>query len=408
MLRLLLSLHLTLGLLLGLAFMAIWGTLQPVADGRYAVYYQSHWFRLLLALLALNLTVCTVKTLLRNLRDRSRLLAQLDSEQPLASPLRAVLATETDSASLVAALRRQGYRVDQAGERLLGRHGWAGRWGSTLVHLSVLFLMAGALAGELGFVGTLNIHIGKTSEVYFDWDRKADVPLGFTFRLDHFEPRFYPIELRFEAIDPASGQVLQKYQVKEGEVVQLPRAGLSARVVSFIPFEKRLILELIGNGVSLGEYQGLPAPMQLNNPIDPGFELRPTEFRDPILKQMHSEVSILEGGKVVQQGVIEVNSPLVHRGVRIYQTAFDQDQYGFWYAGFQFSRDPGEMVVWVCCVLLVLGLGAAFFIPWRVVGVYRSEGTLLLVALGGFRGEGGGVAFNRLADSLSSEVAAES
>lgn len=408
MLRLLSSLHLTLGLLLGLAFMAVWGTLQPVADGRYAIYYQSTWFRLLLGLLALNLAVCTVKTLLRNLRDRSRLLAQLDSEQPLASPLRAVLEAQTDADRLEAALRRQGFRVDRAGERILGRRGWAGRWGSTLVHLSVLLLMAGALAGELGFVGTLNIHIGKTSDVYFDWDSKADLPLGFTFRLDHFEPRFYPIELRFEAVDPATGQVLQKYQVKEGEVVELPRAGLSARVVAFIPFEKRLVLELLGNGVSLGEYQGLPAPMQLSNPIDPGFELRPTEFRDPILKQMHSEVSILEGGQVVKQGVIEVNTPLVHRGVRIYQTAFDQDQYGFWYAGFQFSRDPGEMVVWICCVLLVLGLGAAFFIPWRAVGVQRSEGALLLVALGGYRGEGGALAFNRLADSLSSPESQQS
>lgn len=408
MLRLLSSLHLTLGLLLGLSFLAVWGTLQPVADGRYSVYYQSPWFRLILALLALNLATCTVKTLLRNLRDRSRLLAQLDSEQPLASPLRAVLAAEAEPAGLADLLRRQGYRVEQAGERLLARRGWAGRWGSTLVHISLLCLMAGALAGELGFVGTLNIHVGKSSEVYFDWDSKTDQPLGFTFRLDHFEPRFYPIELRFEAIDPVSGQVLQKYQVKEGEVVQLPRAGMSARVVAFIPFEKRLLLELFGNGVSLGEYVGLPAPMRLSNSFDPGFELRPTEFRDPILKQMRSEVSILEGGKVVQQGVIEVNSPLLHRGVRIYQTAFDQDQYGFWFAGFQFSRDPGENVVWVCSVLLVLGLGAAFFIPWRAVGIQRCEGTLLLVALGGFHGDAGTAAFNRLADSLGSQDSAES
>lgn len=406
MLRLLSSLHLTLGLLLGLAFLAIWGTLIPAADGRFALYYQSPWFRLILALLALNLATCTVKTLLRNLRDRSRLLTQLDSEQPLASPLRAVLAAEAEPAGLAAVLRDRGYRVELAGERLLARRGWAGRWGSTLVHLSLLVLMAGALAGELGFVGTLNIHVGKSSQSYFDWDSKSDQPLGFTFRLDHFEPRFYPIELRFEAVDPVSGQVLQQYQVKEGEVVQLPRAGLSARVVAFVPFEKRLVLELFDNGVSLGEYVGLPAPMGLSNTLDPGFELRPTEYRDPILRQMHSEVSILEGGEVVQQGVIEVNRPLLHRGVRIYQTAFGQDQYGFWYAGFQFSRDPGENVVWVCSVLLVLGLAAAFFIPWRAVGIQRSEGTLLLVALGGFHGEAGAEEFYRLADSLGSRASA--
>ncbi len=400
MLRLLSSLHLTLGLLLGLAFLAVWGTLRPAADGRFEVYYQTPWFRLVLGLLALNLAVCTAQTLLRNLRDRSRLLAQLNSEQPLAVPLRAVLPADREAAELAASLRRQGYRVEQEGERVLGRRGLAGRWGSTLVHLSVLVMMGGALAGELGFVGTLNIHIGKSSDVYFDWDTKTDQPLGFTFRLDHFEPRFYPIELRFEAVEPGSGRVLQSYQAKEGEEVQLPRPGLSARILAFVPFERRLVLELRQDGRPLGEYLGYPAPMQLNNAINPGFELRPTEFRDPILKQMHSEVSILEGGRVVNQGVIEVNQPLVHRGVRIYQTAFDQDKFGFWYAGFQFSRDPGEGVVWVCCVLLSLGLMAAFFIPWRAVGIQRSEGTWLLVALGGFRGDGGVETFARLADRL--------
>ncbi|BCR06341.1 hypothetical protein DESUT3_34100 [Desulfuromonas versatilis] len=393
------SLRLTLGLLLGLALVSVAGTLRPVADNRYEVFYQTPWFRLLLGLLALNLVVCTLKTIRRNLGDRRRQLETLGSEQMFALPLRSSLPSDTVFAALVSELRGMGYRTEQQGEQVLAVRGRAGRWGSTLVHLSCLAIMAGALAGEFGFVGTLNIHVGKKSGVILDWDRGGDRELGFEFRLDAFEPRYYPLELQFQ-VSSAQGDVLEEITTREGEVVPLPKPGFSAGVKQFEIAKRQLTLEILRSGVPWGVYRATPEGQSFDGP--PGFDLVvvPTAFRDPVLRQTHSEVSILEGGQVVRQGVIEVNRPLVHRGVAIYQTAFDQDQFGFWYAGFQFSKDPGEPLVWCASILLMLGLALSFLLPYRVVGIRRVDDDLQLVGLGGFRGPSGSRMFARLEGRL--------
>lgn len=395
------SLRLTLALLLGLSLASVFGTLRPVAQGRYDVFYQSFGFRLLLALLALNLAVCTLKTIRRNLRDMGDALETLRGERIFALPLRRPLPAGASPEGAAEALRRAGYRVSRDGETVVAVRGRAGRWGSTVVHLSFLVVMAGALASETGFVRTLNIYSGDQSEVAFDWEREADLPLGFTFRLDAFEPLYYPIDVQFAALDPSSGATVATYTTREGETVALPVPGLRARVIRFLPFEEQLVLGIYRGGEYLGEYFAVPGRRTSENRVDPGVVLRPVAFRDPVLRQTRSEVSILEGGKVVRRGVIEINRPLVHRGVSIYQTAFDRDKFGFWFAGFQFTRDPGEPVVWGGCIALVAGLLIAFLVPCRTVGVACHGGELLLVALSGFSGESGARGFESLADAVA-------
>ncbi|HAD03439.1 MAG: hypothetical protein A2091_00840 [Desulfuromonadales bacterium GWD2_61_12] len=398
------SLKLTLAVLLGLALLASGGTVAPQIEGRYDLYYQSLWFRLGLGLLALNLAVCTLKTIRRNLEDRRRHLEVLSSEQLFAQPLRYLLPHERPLDSFASGLRRAGYRVETGtGGQLLARRGMAGRWGSTLVHLSVLLIMLGALLAQLGFVGTLNLYVNDQTDKYFDWSKQDEQPLGFTFRLDAFEPQYYPIAVQFVAIDPASRQVIATLTAREGETVLLPGGELRAKVMRFFPFEEDLVLGLYRRDSYLGEYHALGGQQLLRNTFDPGFELRPAAFRDPIIRQLHSEVAILEGERVVQRGVIEVNSPLTYRGIKIYQTAYTRDKFGFWAAGFQLSRDPGEPLVWFGCITLVIALLAAFTIPYRAVGISRHEGETFLVALSGFSGEGGGKAFDALEQGLTIE-----
>lgn len=404
-LRFLSSLRLTLVLLLGLALVSVAGTFRPAADGRYELFYQSPWFRLLLVLLAMNLAVCTVKTIRRNLRDRSRHREVLRTDQVFASPLRYVLPRGAALDPLAVQLEQQGYRVWRDGERLLARRGLAGRWGSTVVHLSVLLIMLGALTAQLGFVGTLPLYVGDKSAVYFDWAKQKDLPLGFEFRLDFFEPVYYPIELQFAAVDPQSREAIRTYTVREGDSVELPVPGTVARVIKFIPLEEHLILGIYRHGTYLGEYHAMGGRQPFANTLDLGMELRPVAFRDPVLKQLHSEVSILEKGKLVKEGVIEVNQPLEYKGIVIYQTAYSRDKFGFWSAGFQFSRDPGKPVVWAGCISLVLGLLMAFAIPYQAVGVTRIDDETLFVALAGFRGEAGQRAFDRLERSLTDALA---
>ncbi|NIQ93380.1 MAG: cytochrome c biogenesis protein ResB, partial [Desulfuromonadales bacterium] len=82
-----------------------------------------------------------------------------------------------------------------------------------------------------------------------------------------------------------------------------------------------------------------------------------------------------------------------------------RDKFGTWFAGFQFSKDPGEPVVWVGCILMVIGLGIAFLVPFRAVGVSRVDGELVLVALVGFRGDTGSKEFERQEQRLADILA---
>ena len=400
------SLRLTLFLLLALALAAGFGTLPNPEGGRFDLFFRSPWFRGLLVLLALNLLVCTVRTVRRKIAEQQRLFALL-AEGTTAAPVGSRLVGPIDARAARHSLRRLGWRVSERDGDLLARRNGLGRWGSTVVHLSLLVIMTGALVGGLGFVGTLNMYVGDQRDEYFDWDRQQDLPLGFTVRLDAFEPVYYPLELRFAAVDRQTGDIIETYTAREGERVELPDPGLSAIVRRFYPERELLVLGLYRDGIYLGEYRGAGGRHRLQNRLDPGFDLHPVAFRDPVLKQLHSEVSILEDGRVVERGVIEVNHPLTHRGVTIYQTAYDWDRFGSWSAGFQLSRDPGEPLVWFGCLLLVAGLLLAFAVRPRAVGLLSRDGGILLVALAGFRGEADRRVLARLRDSLAAGEAEE-
>ncbi len=400
------SLRLTLTLLLGLALISIYGTVWPAREGglavfRYEVFYQSLGFRLLLGLLALNLGVCTLRTIGRNLRDRAAAFDTLHSERVYIASRRFVLPRRASFGRLAETLAAQRYRVTERDGALLGERGRPGRWGSTLVHLSVLLIMAGSFSSNLGFVGTLNLYVGDSSRQFFDWNRQANVPLGFTLRLDHFEPVYYPIAVKFVVIDPATRQRLATYTAREGETVALPAPGMTATVLKFIPEGEQLLLGIARNGVKLGEYRALSGHQEFPNRVDPGGIIKPVVFRTPVVRQFHSEVTLLDEGRLLTRGVIEVNQPLVYDGVSIYLTGYNRDKFGSWSTAFQISKDPGKPAVWVGCILFLCGLLTVFLVPCRTVGVKRAGGEILFVALSGFRGESGRIAFDRLEETLS-------
>lgn len=403
LLDLLTSLKLTLVLLFSLSLIAVIGTIWPSRDTeldvfRYELFYQTPWFRFLLGLLALNLTVCTLRLLSRRLRESGRLLEQLQSGALGGQKLK----TTASGEAMAGRLGKLGYRTRHTGEIIFARKWWFGRYSVLVIHSSLLLIMLGAILSGLGFVRTLNILIGETSSVAFDWDAQGDRELGFSFKLDQFEPIFYPIELRFAAINPETGEVVSEYTVSNGDLVDLPTEGWQAKYVRFDPLAKGLHLKLYRQGDFVTDYQSVVGEKDPAN-LAAGLVLYPLAYRDPILKQYHSEVSIIEGGQVVRQGVIEVNQPLIHRGIAIYQTAFNLDPSGRVYAGFQFSKDPGEPLVWAGCILLMLGFVVNLGFRPRVAGLVGSQGGWRAVSLLGFRGESGRAEFQRLAEALDEE-----
>jgi cytochrome c biogenesis protein len=154
----------------------------------------------------------------------------------------------------------------------------------------------------------------------------------------------------------------------------------------------RILLE----GEDLGPYHALGGKRSAEkNPALP-LLLKPLAYRDPLLKQLRSEVTILKNGEVARRGVITVNDPLTFEGVTIYQTAYNRDKFGFWSAGFQLGRDPGEPLVWIGSISMVLGLLLAFYRPYQALGVVGET----LIPLAGFTGVAGENALQRLQAKL--------
>jgi cytochrome c biogenesis protein len=391
------SIKLTLTLLLGMAVVAIPGTVIRPEMGRYEVFYQTPWFRALLFLLALNLLVCTIRTIGRNLRDRQRFDDQLSR-----LPASAIRLANPSLDNLQLTLNSLGFRGDQTGNRIWGRRGRIGRWGSTLVHCSLLAIMCGAILGESGFVGTVNTYLHDENHFYFDWDTQQDKALGFALRVDRFELLYYPITLRFDLVDPAEGRKIGTFTQLEGESIELAAGRTRVLIKGFNPDEKVLTLGVFRQGNFLGDYLVSEKGESFGALGNPGFQVKNIQFRDPLLKQMESDVVILENNLIVKRGTISVNQPLTWRGVTIYQTAYGKDEAGRRTTGFQLSKDPGEMIVWIASVLLILGLGAAFIIPYRALGVRRFEDSFYLMPLHGFRGEAGAEQLAKIAQNLDS------
>jgi len=292
------SVRLTLGVLLILAAVAVGGTLWPVEQAmeqgapvqRYDLYYQAWWFRALLGVLALNLAVCTWRTLSRTVGERQRLVTQVTKGLAAGGhPLPSATA-EAMTSRLVAA----GYRVIPAGEGLLGQKWSASRWAVPVLHLAIIAIMAGAFASILGFVGTVNLYVTHQTAEVLDWETQAPRPLDFALRLDHFEVIYYPIDLQIAVIDSQRQELLQTVTTREGETAELGN-GLTARVLRFYPEEEHLILFLERQGSPVGEYHALGGQRDYPNNPDPGVLLKPAAFRDPVVKQLRSEVSVLEG-----------------------------------------------------------------------------------------------------------------
>jgi cytochrome c biogenesis protein len=300
-------------------------------------------------------------------------------------------------------LRKAGFAIHSHENTVLAQRGRLGRWGSTIVHLSLLLIITGAILGEAGFVGTMNTYLHQVNDRYFDWDAQADLPLGVGLRADSFIASYYPITLRFDLLAAADQGLLRSVTLLEGEEFKVDELGLAGIVRHFEPNMGVLQVEIFRQQQSLGFYEVTANTEKFNQSLNPGFQIANIEYRDPILKQMETEVSIFLDDKLLQKGQIRVNQPFTFSGVSVYQTAFQYHGDGVWSVGFQLSKDPGEPLVWGGSILLVCGLLGVLLLPYRVVGVVRQpDGQFGLVALVGYSDADGQQRLQQLKQQLES------
>jgi len=232
---------------------------------------------------------------------------------------------------------------------------WRSLSGSTLVvHLGVLLTMAGAVITGTGYVATINIHEGGSSNTVYRWDLEKDAPFSHEIRVRKINRVFQPVPLQIGVMKGGEKHALKT--VKTGETFQLD--GFTVRVDYFDPWFELVSLSVLKDGQVLGTAD--TAGMS-TLPADFPFSFKLVAFKNTVIKKFWVDLDFLENGHIVKSGTTEINAPLHWNGVDFFNTLISLDENKRPYAGIQIVRDPGKYVVYTGMFILSIGTILAWY-----------------------------------------------
>jgi len=423
------SIRLTIFLCILLAVVALLGTLIPqnlplpqyeklygrraagvIATLEVSDLYHSPGFVLLLCLLAANLVACTwrrLPTAWRALKRGSEVSAQDKNFKGWKHRETFVLSAgpeevEKELEGVVArALQKRPDRVyadSQKSVFRIERFPYA-RLGPYVAHGGILIILLGGLLGALfGFRGSLTVPEGGESSVVWLEKGGRKVELAFRIRCNRFVVDYYPSgsprEYRSEvSLLDHEGRAISEAAIRVNH--PFTHKGLTFYQSTFGSIPKLTFrVENQQSGETSEVETGLNEPFLLpgkqghramavafqENLVVPAEMVRMTSFPRERLGPAARIVLIDEAGFQepfwVLQGFPEWN----HNGNGLYHVALKQYS-SIPYTGLQVARDPGTPVVWIGCLLLVVGFILAFLLDHEILWVTaerRGDGKVVV------------------------------
>ena len=236
-----------------------------------------------------------------------------------------------------------------------------------LIHTGVLIILIGSLISRAGFVATINIYEGDTSATAFRWDQQEDIPLGFTLTVKKINRDYYPVPVRVGVL--IDGKPSKLYELKTGESFEHggfliealtfdPRGPRQAKAEPNAPqggIEQNPTLHLAITGADgVRSVQTATKEIPTNQS---GMTLQLVAFQTPVVKRSWVDLALTSATVPPVSGQVEVNRPLKWQGLRFYHTATSTDTYGQAYAGIQIVNDQGIPLVYFGFILICLGNG---------------------------------------------------
>ncbi len=444
------SVKFTLGLLIVLAITSILGTVIPQQEGAMELakklspglvsiltslqlfdMYHSLWFRLIIGTLALNLIVCSLDRFPVAWK-RFQAAPKLDRSKPFEDlpshrDIRAVGKFDEVLSLTAGVLKTQYKRFQQKetdnGVMLYAEKGRYSLFGVYMVHLSVLIILIGSIAGSLfGFEAYVNIPEGESiNKVRL---RKSQVAraLPFDVRLDRFTVDFYdngaPKEYRSDLLF-----------LKEGKAV-LQGSLLVNHPITFdgITFYQSSYFPIAGDKVriKLSRDGGNPKPSALEIIRGNTLELPGKEGHFQIVEVAEDfrglgpaalvSVHPHEGDKKqfwIFQNFEMIRKrfpPTMLKSPALDPSAFKPYTFSLegvemkYATGLQVSRDPGVPLVWTGFFLIMIGLFVAFFMSHRSIWVQIAKTKHGLNIRVAGRANKNPVGLDRELDQLASKI----
>jgi cytochrome c biogenesis protein len=406
-LRSLSSVKLAIVLLILLASASIVGTLIPQGRGagQYAAeygplaplvirlgltdLYHSVWYIGLLVLFASNTIVCTLTRLPPKWRKVTRPSVTATEETLSALEPRARWSSRSDPGEaenqLVNALENRGYKIRAArdGDRLhiLARKRTAGRFGPDIVHAGLLVILSGGILSGLG---------GFRTELALSEGETVPVPrTSFSLRLDAFTTEYYqngavkdwksvltvieggdPVVTKtVEVNHPLAHKGFSFYQMGYGFEWDRSLFEILVKKKDDPAFRKTVHLKP-GERLAVGD--GKRTEIRLSRFL-PDFVLDDRNVPRTRSLRPNNPAALVEewrdGTKVFERWVF-ANFPDFDRthgaeetGLALELKSLDAPQYSV----LEGALDPGVPLIWLGSLLLMGGLGLAFYWPSREI-----------------------------------------
>lgn len=373
--------------------------------------YSSVWFQLLVGLLCINLVVCSVHRFegiykltfkpnvpkaAGNVPSKIQAKVSGDDGEELKQGVQKVL-------------KSKGFRLlslEQDGQWgfVAQKRRW-GNWGSFITHIAFIVLILGALIGSLtGFKGYLMAGEGDTVPIRTIDVSKGKVNENFSVKINSVEDKILANGERdnwysdLSIIDGGKEVARQTISVNH----PLSYKGVTFYQSSYAP-----------GAMFTVDQKGQKTPVVLqsrggNYYQAPGTDLTlvlaamKTDPKEPVILY---QVFKGNGRQPIKMGQL---TPGQSENVEnTYTLTFDKTS-GF--TGLQVKKDPGVVIVWLGCGLLMLGLLLSFY--WRPItlsGVLekQKETVLTLGALSGKLNLGTKDEFERIIDELKGSHATE-
>ena len=359
--------------------------------------YQSAWFILLLLLLAFNLAFCSwdrFPAAWRQFRGGAAPggagdLADLPPERIIVSQRPAA----EELSRLEALLRKRVGRVRRTetpqGFVLAGEKGAFSRFGVFIVHLGVLLLIAGGLAGAIfGVRGYIQIAEGDTSDtLQFRGGKQAET-LPFTIRCDRFvvehytdgAPKVFRSDLTFleQGKTALQGALLVNHPIDFGGlrfyqssygVLPGGRLALSYARGDGKPEERETS---VGDRFALPGGEGEVEVVRAENDLmrmGPAVKLSITSPRGSFQFWVFQNIERI---KEANPGVL-AQVPLMNPGLFSPYLFSVQKKGERFFTVLQAARDPGVPLVAAGALLLIVGLLVTFFFSHRRFRIVLEE-----------------------------------
>ncbi len=239
------------------------------------------------------------------------------------------------------------------------------------LHLGLIIILAGSLVtafwGEEGFLG-----LSQGEESDFFLSGREEKPLPFKVRLDAFSLSYYPVADHYLGIRSVAEGEMKSCRLKPGESCCLDKSGYlitlkrylpdfavtedGPRSLSDEPDNPAVLIEIVKDDVRQERWL-----------FDRFAGSKPDRFDDLKImyrwrgqvKEYQSKLEIIDPEKGVVPVVVRVNHPFSWKGYTFYQVNYDPDDLSW--TGLSVRKDPGVKVIFIGFLLLNIGVISYYY-----------------------------------------------